>query len=44
MKAENKFKILMDKDPEHAETLLKKEEENIKSRYAFDKMLAYHVD
>jgi len=37
-------KTLMDKDPQCAETLLKREEENIKFRYAFSKMLAFHVD
>jgi hypothetical protein len=43
-KAENRVKTMMDKDPQCAETLLKREEENIKFRYAFYKMLASHVD
>ncbi|MDR2779319.1 MAG: pyruvate:ferredoxin (flavodoxin) oxidoreductase [Puniceicoccales bacterium] len=44
MSAENRFKVLIDKNPERAEILLKKEEVNIKSRYAFYKMLASRTD
>jgi pyruvate-ferredoxin/flavodoxin oxidoreductase len=44
MSAENRFKTLIEKNPERAEVLLKKEEENIRSRYAFYKMLAAHTD
>ncbi|MDR1891275.1 MAG: pyruvate:ferredoxin (flavodoxin) oxidoreductase [Puniceicoccales bacterium] len=44
MGAENRFKTLIDKDPERAEVLLKKEEANVKSRHAFYKMLADRTD
>jgi pyruvate-ferredoxin/flavodoxin oxidoreductase len=42
VKTENRFRTLMDKNPERAEILMKKEEENIKSRYEFYKLLASH--
>jgi pyruvate-ferredoxin/flavodoxin oxidoreductase len=44
MSAENRFKTLIEKNPERAEVLLRKEEENIRSRYAFYKMLASRTD
>ncbi|MDR2777051.1 MAG: pyruvate:ferredoxin (flavodoxin) oxidoreductase [Puniceicoccales bacterium] len=44
MSAENRFKTLIEKNPERAKVLLKKEEENIRSRYAFYKMLAGRMD
>ncbi|MDR1528481.1 MAG: pyruvate:ferredoxin (flavodoxin) oxidoreductase [Puniceicoccales bacterium] len=44
MSAENRFKTLIEKNPERAEVLLKKEEENIRSRYAFYKMLSSRTD
>jgi pyruvate-ferredoxin/flavodoxin oxidoreductase len=43
MRAENRFRALMDKDPERAETLMKMEEENIRSRYEFYKMLSSNI-
>jgi pyruvate-ferredoxin/flavodoxin oxidoreductase len=44
MRVENRFKSLMDKNPERAEMLIKREEENIASRYAFYRMLADRRD
>ncbi|MDR2432680.1 MAG: pyruvate:ferredoxin (flavodoxin) oxidoreductase [Puniceicoccales bacterium] len=44
MSAENRFKTLIEKNPGRAEVLLRKEEENIRSRYAFYKMLAARTD
>ncbi|MDR1173352.1 MAG: pyruvate:ferredoxin (flavodoxin) oxidoreductase, partial [Puniceicoccales bacterium] len=44
MSAENRFKSLIEKNPERAEVLLRKEEENIRSRHAFYKMLANRTD
>ncbi|MDR2602961.1 MAG: 4Fe-4S dicluster domain-containing protein [Puniceicoccales bacterium] len=44
MSAENRFKTLIEKNPERAEVLLRKEEENIRSRHAFYKMLAGRTD
>ncbi|MDR1413836.1 MAG: pyruvate:ferredoxin (flavodoxin) oxidoreductase [Puniceicoccales bacterium] len=40
VKAESRFHTLMDKDPQRANDLLKKEEDHIKSRHEFYKMLA----
>ncbi|MDR2737950.1 MAG: pyruvate:ferredoxin (flavodoxin) oxidoreductase [Puniceicoccales bacterium] len=43
MRAENRFRMLMDRDRERAEILVGKEEGNIRSRYEFYKMLASHA-
>ncbi|MDR1401690.1 MAG: pyruvate:ferredoxin (flavodoxin) oxidoreductase [Puniceicoccales bacterium] len=40
VKAENRFHALIDKDPQRADALIKKEESNIKSLHVFYKMLA----
>ena len=43
MSAENRFRTLMNKNPEQANLLLKKSEDNIRSQYAFYKMLSENV-